>query len=190
MITIAVTGSSGKLGRHVVRDLHEHGYRTVALDRVPDPDSVADVAVRVDLTDHGQVIEALTAVDDRYDGVDAVMHLAAIPAPGLTTNAATFANNFTATCNGFAAARLAGVRTIVWASSETVLGLPFDVPPPYIPVGEEYLVRRESTYSLVKGLGEEVARHFCRWKPEWKMIGLRFSNVMDPDDYARFPDST
>ena len=138
MITIAVTGSSGKLGRHVVRDLHEHGYRTVALDRVPDPDSVADVAVRVDLTDNGQVIEALTAVDDRYDGVDAVVHLAAIPAPGLTTNAATFANNITATYNVFAAARTAGVRTILWASSETVLGLPFDVPPPYSPVDEEY----------------------------------------------------
>jgi UDP-glucose 4-epimerase len=105
MITVAVTGSSGKLGRHVVRDLHEHGYRTVALDRVPDPDSVADAAVRVDFTDHGQVVEAFTAVDDRYDGVDAVVHLAAIPAPGLTTNAATFANNITATYNVFAAAR-------------------------------------------------------------------------------------
>jgi len=187
-VGVAVTGSSGKLGRHVVRDLHEHGYRTVALDRVLDPNSVADAAVRLDLTDNGQVIEALTAVDDRYDGVDAVVHLGAIPAPGLTTNAATFANNITATYNVFAAARLAGVRNIVWASSETVLGLPFDVPPPYIPVDEEYPVRPESTYSLVKSLEEEMARHFCRWEPELKMIGLRFSNVMDPDDYARFPD--
>src|SRR3954463_13085109 len=150
--TIAVTGSSGKLGRHVVRDLHEHGYRTVALGRVPDPDSVADAAVRVDLTDHGQVIEALTAVDGRYDRVDAVVHLAAIPAPGLTTNAATFANNIIATYNVFAAARLAGIRNIVWASSETVLGLPFETPPPYIPVDEEYHPRPESTYSLVKTL--------------------------------------
>ena len=32
-----------------------------------------------------------------------------------------------------------------------------------------------------------MARQFCRWDPELKMIGLRFSNVMDPDDYARFP---
>ena len=187
MTTVAVTGSSGKLGRHVVRHLQEHGYRVVALDRVPDPGSAAAVSVRVDLTDHGQVVEALTAVDDRHDGLDAVVHLAAIPAPGLTTNAATFSNNITATYNVFAAARTAGIRNIVWASSETVLGLPFDTAPPYIPVDEGYPVRPESTYSLVKSLEEEMARHFCRWVPELKMIGLRFSNVMDPEDYARFP---
>jgi nucleoside-diphosphate-sugar epimerase len=187
MTTVAVTGSSGKLGRHVVRELHEHGYRVVGLDRVPDPCSVADAVVRVDLTDHGQVLEALTGVDDRHDGVDAVVHLGAIPAPGLTTNAATFTNNIIATYHVFAAARTAGVRNIVWASSETVLGLPFDVPPPYIPVDEEYPVRPESTYSLVKSLEEEMARHFCRWDPQLKMIGLRFSNVMDPEDYASFP---
>jgi nucleoside-diphosphate-sugar epimerase len=187
MTTVAVTGSSGKLGRHVVRHLQEHGYRVVALDRVPDPQSAAAVSVRVDLTDHGQVLEALTAVDDRHDGVDAVVHLAAIPAPGLTTNAATFSNNITATYNVFAAARTTGIHNVVWASSETVLGLPFDVPPPYIPVDEQYPVRPESTYSLVKSLEEEMARHFCRWVPDMKMIGLRFSNVMDPEDYARFP---
>ena len=187
LTTVAVTGAAASSAAHVVRDLHEHGYRVVALDRVPDPDSAADAAVRVDLTDYGQVIEALTAVDDRHHGVDAVVHLAAIPAPGLTTNAATFANNITATYNVFAAARIAGIRNVVWASSETVLGLPFDMPPPYIPVDEEYPVRPESTYSLVKSLEEEMARHFCRWEPELKMIGLRFSNVMDPEDYARFP---
>jgi nucleoside-diphosphate-sugar epimerase len=150
MTTVAVTGASGKLGRHVVRDLQDHGHRVVALDRVPDPGSPAAAAVRVDLTDHGQVLEALTCVDGRHEGVDAVVHLAAIPAPGLTTNAATFANNITATYNVFAAARTAGIRNVVWASSETVLGLPFDTPPPYIPVDEEYPVRPESTYSLVK----------------------------------------
>jgi UDP-glucose 4-epimerase len=187
MTTVAVTGSSGKLGRHVVADLQAHGYRVIALDRVPDPRSVAAASVRVDLTDYGQVLEAFTGVDDRHDGLDAVVHLGAIPAPGLTTNAATFANNVTASYNVFAAARAAGIRNVVWASSETVLGLPFDVPPPYIPVDEDYPVRPESTYSLVKSLEEEMARHFCRWVPDLKMIGLRFSNVMDPEDYARFP---
>lgn len=72
MVTVAVTGSSGKLGKHVVRELHQHGYRVVALDRVRDRESAAGAQVRVDLTDHGQVREALTGVDDRHDGVDAV----------------------------------------------------------------------------------------------------------------------
>ena len=187
LTTVAVTGASGKLGRHVVRDLHEHGHRVVALDRVPDPRTAAPTSVRVEFTDYGQVLEAFTAVDDRHDGLDAVVHLAAIPAPGLTTNAATFASNMTASYNVFAAARSAGIRNVVWASSETVLGLPFDTPPPYIPVDEAYPPRPESTYSLVKTLEEEMARHFCRWVPDLKMIALRFSNVMDPEDYVAFP---
>jgi UDP-glucose 4-epimerase len=187
MSTVAVTGSSGKLGRHVVAHLAEHGHRVIALDRIPDPASRAAAFVRVDLTDFGQVSEALTHVDDVHDGIDAVVHLAAIPAPGLTTNAATFSNNVTATYNVFAAARRAGIRSIVWASSETVLGLPFETPPPYIPVDEEYHPRPESTYSLVKTLEEEMARQFCRWQPDLTMVGLRFSNVMDVGDYAQFP---
>jgi nucleoside-diphosphate-sugar epimerase len=187
MTTVAVTGSSGKLGRHVVRDLLEHGYRVVGLDRVPHPTLPVNSFVQLDLTDAGQVLEALTRVDDRHDGIDAVVHLGAIPAPGRTTNAATFANNITATYNVFAAARTAGIRNIVWASSETVLGLPFDNPPPYIPVDEEYPPRPESTYSLVKTLEEEMARQFSRWVPDLKAIGLRFSNVKDPEDYADFP---
>lgn len=32
-----------------------------------------------------------------------------------------------------------------------------------------------------------MAVHFCRWEPQLKMIGLRFSNVIDPPDYAEFP---
>jgi nucleoside-diphosphate-sugar epimerase len=115
-----------------------------------------------------------------------VVHLAAIPAPGITSNAATFANNAPSTYNLFAAARLAGIRNVVWASSETVLGLPFDSPPPYIPVDENYPPRPESTYSLVKTLEELMAVQFCRWDPQLKMVGLRFSNVMTPDDYAGF----
>jgi nucleoside-diphosphate-sugar epimerase len=208
MVTIAVTGSSGKLGRHVVAHLTEHGYRVIALDRAPAADTSAAAVVRVDLTDTGQVLEALTGVDDVHDGLDAVVHLAAIPAPGLTTNGATFANNIVVTHNVFAAALRAGIRTVVWASSETVLGLPFGnpsghdpspgsvhggqpapghEPPPYLPVDEEYAPRPNSTYSLGKTLEEEMARQFCRWQPELTMTGLRFSNVMDPADYAQFP---
>ena len=183
---VVVTGGSGKLGRAVIADLTAHGREVVNVDTVAPAEQTCPF-VKVDLTDFGQVVGALTAVDDRYARVDAVVHLAAVPAPGLRPNAATFANNVPAGYNVFAAARVAGIRNIVWASSETVLGLPFDTPPPYVPADEEYPPSPESTYSLGKHLEEQMAAQFCRWDPELKMIGLRFSNVMDVADYAHFP---
>lgn len=188
MKRIAVTGGSGKLGRAVVSHLLDSGYQVVNLDRAPSPETRA-IYVKVDFTDYGQTFEALHAIDDRYDHVDAVVHLAAIPAPGLITNSALFENNITSTYHVFAAAKAAGIKRVVWASSETVLGLPMgpDSPPPYLPVDEEYHPRPESSYSLSKTLEEEMALQFCRWDPTLTMIGLRFSNVMAPPDYRAFP---
>ena len=143
--------------------------------------------VPIDLTDYGQVLDAMSGVEERYADVDALVHLAAIPAPGIVPDHQTFINNMSCTWNVVSAARRVGVTNIVWASSETVLGLPFDVPPPYIPVDEKYPPRPESTYSLVKTLEEAMAVQLCRWDPALKMIGLRFSNVMETVDYARFP---
>jgi UDP-glucose 4-epimerase len=169
-----------------VAELIDHGWDVVVFDRVA-PAHPGAGFVRVELTDYGQVLDAMHGVDDRYRGVDALVHLAAVPAPGLLPDAATFANNMNASYHVFTAARRAGVRNIVWASSETVLGLPFDTPPPYLPVDEEYPPRPESTYSLVKTLEERLAAELCRWDPDLKMIGLRFSNVMEPADYEQFP---
>ncbi len=185
MARVAVTGSSGKLGRVVVEHLQEHGWDVVALDRAAAV-RAGIVSSQVDLTDFGQACEAMAGIDDRHDGVDALVHLAAVPAPGLRANAATFHNNMITTYNVFSAALRAGVRNIVWASSETVLGLPFDEAPPYVPVDEDYPPRPNSTYSLVKTLEEELARQLCRWHPDLKLLGLRFSNVMYPEDYDEF----
>ncbi|MEH1031298.1 NAD(P)-dependent oxidoreductase [Micromonospora profundi] len=187
---VVVTGATGKLGRAVVTHLRAAGVDVLAVDRAGgrDPRDVDGEFLLVDLTDYGQVVEAFTGgADEHAGGVEAIVHLAAVPAPGLMSNATTFANNSAATYNVFAAARAAGIRHVVWASSETVLGLPFDTPPPYAPVDEEYAPRPESTYSLNKALEEEMARHFCRWDLELVMVGLRFSNVMDVEDYAAFP---
>jgi nucleoside-diphosphate-sugar epimerase len=170
----------------VVDELVEHGYDVINIDRVP-PRSEACPYTRIDLTDYGQVLEALSGIDSRYEGVDALVHLAAIPGPGQTGNAATFDNNIVSTYHVFSAAKAAGIRNIVWASSETLLGLPFDVPPPYLPVDEDYPARPETSYSLAKHLEEQMAAQFCRHDPSLKMIGLRFSNVMTPDDYDAFP---
>ncbi len=186
---VVVTGGAGKLGRAVVEELAQHGWDVVVFDRARPPAGPrpGTVFVPIDLTDYGQVLDAMSGVEERYSRPDALVHLAAVPAPGIVPDHQTFLNNMTSTWNVVSAARRVGVTNIVWASSETVLGLPFDTPPPYIPVDEEYAPRPESTYSLVKTLEEAMAVQLCRWNPALKMIGLRFSNVMEPADYARFP---
>ena len=186
MTNVIVTGGSGKLGRAVLADLVAHGYGVLNLDQTLPRDPVAPT-VRVDLTNFGEVIAALRGVDEHKGPFDAVVHLAAIPAPGLFANARTFANNVPATYNVFEAARVLGIKNVVFASSETVLGLPFENPPPYAPVDEEYVPRPETAYSLGKLVDETIAQQFARWDPALKIIALRYSNVMDVEDYQAFP---
>ncbi|GAB3269586.1 NAD-dependent epimerase/dehydratase family protein [Arthrobacter pigmenti] len=181
---IAVTGGSGKLGQSVVRRLRDEGNQVMNLDH---SGARGPGFTRVDLTDYGQVVDAVMGINDRHDGFDAVVHLAAIPAPGMLSDVATFHNNMLTTFHVFQAARRAGIKRVVYASSETTLGLPFDIDPPYIPVDEEYPARPESTYSLVKHLEEQMAIQLTRWDPQLGITALRFSNVMNPEDYAEFP---
>jgi nucleoside-diphosphate-sugar epimerase len=185
MTHVLVTGGSGKLGRACVRDLIEHGYDVTNVDLAPSPENLCP-QVRADLADFGQALEALAGVDER-PSADAVVHLAAIPAPGLVPNAEVFRVNTLSTYNVFEAGRRLGIKNIVWASSETVLGLPFDTPPPYMPIDELPPARPESAYSLSKLMGETMAEQFCRWDPTLKIFGLRFSNVMEPEEYQAFP---
>lgn len=180
---IAVTGGSGKLGRHVVRHLREQGHEVLNLDRAGERWTGW---MEVDLGDYGQVVDALGGAHGEVAPVEALVHLGAIPAPGLAPDVATFRHNIVATFNAFHAAIRVGIRTIVYASSETLLGLPFDTPPPYVPVDED-CTRPETVYSLVKHLEETMAVELCRWHPDLSITGLRFSNVMDVEDYADFP---
>ena len=181
---IVVTGSNGKLGREVVRGLTEAGHSVFGLDAVG---ARSDTFTRIDLTNYGSVVDAFGSVNDRYTGLDAVVHLAAIPAGGLEADSATFHNNMNSTFNVFQAARRAGIKRIVYASSETLLGIPFEIDPPYLPVDEEYPSRPESMYSVVKHLEEGLAAKLVRWDPELSITGLRFSNVLDASDYEKQP---
>lgn len=184
---IIVTGGSGLAGRAVVRDLVEHGHEVASVDMALPPTGQGVPFSKVDLTDYGQALAAFSGIDDRIRKVTGIIHLAAIPAPGLAPNHVIFETNMVSTYNVFEAARVLGIRNVVWASSETVLGIPFETPPPYVPVDEEYRGRPETAYSLSKFLSEEMAKEFCRWDPEMKIFGLRFSNVIAPERYGEFP---
>ncbi|HEX3427282.1 MAG TPA: NAD(P)-dependent oxidoreductase [Candidatus Limnocylindrales bacterium] len=175
---VVVTGGTGKGGRWVVRDLREHGHHVVNVDLVPDG-APNDLFLLTDLTDEGQV-------HDVVHGADAVVHFGAIPAPGLRPAGETFRNNTMSTWNIFHAAAAEGVGKVVWASSETVLGLPFDRPPDFAPIDETITPRPESSYSLSKLVGETLAEQTSR-QTGIPFLGLRISNIMEPTDYARFP---
>jgi nucleoside-diphosphate-sugar epimerase len=189
---LVVTGGSGKLGRVVVRHLMESGYKVTSIDLltppgISNPPKPTDVTFsRVDITDFGQVMAALSMIDDRVEKVTGVVHLGAIAAPGLATNHVTFHTNMNSTYNVFEAARQLGIRNVVWASSETVFGIPYPKGPQYVPVDED-IERPETAYSLSKLLGEKMAEQFARWDSKTKIVGLRFSNVIEPQDYANFP---
>jgi nucleoside-diphosphate-sugar epimerase len=175
---IVVTGGSGKAGRWVVRDLRERGHDVLNVDVVHDG-SAHGLCVRTDLTDLGSAIEVIR-------GADAVVHLAAIPAPELRPPGETFRINTMSTYNVFEAAVHERVRRVVWASSETVLGLPFDSPPAFAPIDESHPPRPETSYALSKLVGETLAAQLSR-QHGIPFVGLRISNIMEPADFATFP---
>lgn len=186
---IVVTGGSGKLGFECVRQLVAEGHEVISLDQVLPREILGKKAMRVDFLDYGQVLECFTHIEGGWDKPDCVVHLAAIPGPSHAANAALFHNNVTASFNVFWAAKAAGISNIVFAASETMTGVPYDKgPPPYLPMDEDTPRRPETAYSLGKLLEEVMAEEFCRWNPDLKMIGLRFSYVKTPEEYAGFED--
>jgi nucleoside-diphosphate-sugar epimerase len=185
MAAIAVTGANGKTGRATVVELLAHDHTVIAIDSAGRPGVAGDLAgigaslLRADLTDYGQTVQALR-------GADAVVHLANIPAPDLFTPAHTFTANTAMNSNVFLAAQEIGLRRVVWASSETTIGLPFDTPPRYAPIDEAHFPYPTSTYALSKVVGETLAEQISGWSGI-PFAGLRLSNVHNPDEYARFP---
>jgi nucleoside-diphosphate-sugar epimerase len=189
---VCVTGASGTAGRAVVRELREHGYAVEATDVAVSREDLEAGMLRADLTDYGQAVQAL-------EGTEAVVHLANIPAPGLAPPAVTFNANITMNFNVFYAAARLGLKRVVWASSETTIGVPFasprseerfleiDAPAPrYAPVDEEHFPVASMTYALSKVASETVAAEVAKWSGI-PFVALRFSNIFQPSDYAELP---
>ncbi len=188
MTTICVTGAGGMTGTATVLRLLADGYDVVGADLVPLPSTLppqwslpAFQYVRCDLTDYGDTVEVLS-------GVDAVVHLANVPAPGLRPASRTMHVNTAMNTNVFLAATHLGLQRVVWSSSETILGLNFDAVnvPRYLPVDEAHAPYPASTYALSKVLAETTARHLADWSGI-PFVGLRLSNVIPPETYSDFP---
>jgi nucleoside-diphosphate-sugar epimerase len=179
---IAVTGSNGKIGRAVTARLRADGHDVVGFD----VDGARGPGfTRVELRDYGQTLDALLGVTARHDGIDALVHLAAIPVNGLVPDATTFHHNMAVSFNVLYGAHRAGITRIVYASSIIAMGFPFDEPPPYLPLDEGYTAAN-NTYGLVKAMEETMAGQLVRWDPELSITALRFTNVVGEDEYGSF----
>jgi nucleoside-diphosphate-sugar epimerase len=99
----------------------------------------------------------------------------------------TFNANTTMNFNVFHAAAALGLSRVVWASSETTLGLPFDEAPRYAPIDEDHYPVPTTSYALSKVASETIATHIAQWSGI-PFVALRFSNILGPKEYAEdFP---
>jgi nucleoside-diphosphate-sugar epimerase len=180
---IAVTGSSGTLGRPTAELLRHQGHEVLGLDQHGTP---GFGFTKVDLTDYGQALDAMLGVTARHAGIDTVVHLAAIPVNGLVPDAELFQQNMIATFNVLHAALRAKIRTVVYASSINVLGFPFAEPPAYLPLDEDSPPRANNTYGLAKVAEEAIAAQLVRWEPGLSITALRFTNITKQGEYHGF----
>lgn len=176
-----VTGGSGGLGRWVVREFTGRGYGVVNADRkLPDEAEALERFLEVDLTNVEAVAGALT-------GCGAVVHLAAIPAPGGQPDDVVFGNNVLSTFATLQAASQLGVKQAVVASSTAALGAAFapkPFGPRYAPIDEEHPLLPHDPYALSKEVSERICATFSR-RTGMSILALRFHYIAQPGEAAQ-----
>ncbi len=194
---ILFTGGSGKAGRHAIAYLLSKGHKVLNLDLAPlDMDGVPTRLA--DITDAGQVHDAMQSYADLGElepgaglpRFDAVVHFAAVPRILIRTDNECFRINTMGTYNVIDAALKAGVRKVVFASSETTYGVCFadgERKPDYLPLDEDHPTVPEDSYAMSKVCNEVTARSF-QARSGADIYGLRINNVIEPHEYERdFP---
>ena len=178
---ILVTGGSGRLGRYVVDRLKSNNQMTVLDTRDPE---VPDVDFL-----HGDILD-LQLLTTAFQGVDAVVHLAAIPNPRTSSPDVCFEVNVQGTWRVLQAAEAAGVKRVVVASSDSATGLHFNPEnwaPQYLPVDENHPGRPSEVYSLTKEITESICRCFAaRGKVE--VIAIRPGHIVFEPEYPELED--
>jgi len=178
---ILVTGGAGRLGSWVGRELRDHGYEVVSVDRqLP---SVREPGIhhrQVEMADLGQIIGAAT-------GCDALIHLAAIPAPYSHPDEVVFLNNVRATYNALQSAMTVGIKRAVIASSASAYGMAWarpTFPPLYVPLDEDHPFLSCDPYALSKETDERTAEMFTR-RCGMTVLAYRFHWIAIPGDAKR-----
>lgn len=171
---VLVTGAAGRLGSAVLRVLAAQGIAVVGLDR-RDPGGIETF-----FTGSADDVDLVAAA---LAGVDTVIHLAAIPQPGLDTNERVFVGNAAATFVVLDQAARLGVRRAVIASSLSITGLPFapkPAVPDYVPVDEAMPLQVADPYALSKQADEATADMVAR-RDGMDVVALRFPMLGSPE---------
>lgn len=146
---LAITGAAGKIGttlRHGLRDAAP-SLRSIDVSSIDDPLHGEEIVV-ADVTD-------LPALEEAFDGVEAVIHLAAIATEAPFHD--ILESNVRGTYHVFEAARRRGVRRVVFASSAHATGY-------YewgLEVGPDDPVRPDTFYGVSKVAGEALGRLYA-----------------------------
>jgi UDP-glucose 4-epimerase len=182
---VVVTGGSGRAGEYIIAELAANGYDVYNADSAPPrPGSASNAAQfwRIDVTDYGEVLNALT-------GADAVIHMAAIPAPNMDPEHKLFRINMMANWNVLEAAEVHGIERICMASSINALGAGWGSKkhiPEYLPIDEDHPTRVEDAYSQSKWLGEQMGDAFVRRRPgKVQIANMRFHALWDKETAER-----
>jgi nucleoside-diphosphate-sugar epimerase len=173
---ILVTGGSGRVGRAVLAELASTGQDVLVFDRQPPAGPAGAAFVAGDVTDLGQVIGGCALAS-----AQAIIHLAAVPIAGRTTDDVLFRTNVLGTFNVYEAAFRLGIPRVVLVSSDAVYGWPLCSPsllPEYLPIDERHPAHPQHPWSLSKLVGEQIAASYAERGGPQSMV-LRPPRVLD-----------
>jgi UDP-glucose 4-epimerase len=177
---VVVTGGAGFIGSHLAEELARRCYSVIILDdlstgKLENISHILRPANQQTEFIHGSITE-LPLLTKLFRGVDYVFHLAAMPSVprSIENPRASHDANITGTLNVLLAARDAGVKKVVYASSSSVYG-----DTPTLPKREDMPPNPQSPYAVTKLAGEYYCQVF-RQVYGLPTVCLRYFNVYGP----------
>jgi UDP-glucose 4-epimerase len=179
-----LTGATGYIGSHTWLALQAAGFDVVGVDslvnsspkvlpRLAEIGGQVPVFVEGDVRDQAALDRCFALAQERFGGIAAVVHFAALKAVGESVERPLdyFENNLGGLLAVCQAMQRHGVFNLVFSSSATVYGQP-----ERLPITEDAALRVTNPYGQTKLMGEELLRELARCDSRWHVAYLRYFN--------------